>query len=66
MVELYLLDTNPIIDFFNGRLSEEGKNFITGIEPAISVISHIELFSNKNIPAEELKQLLDFIQIAAT
>lgn len=64
MVELYLLDTNPVIDFFNGRLPVTGKNFITGIEPAISVISNIELLSNKNIPTEELKQLLDFIQIA--
>lgn len=63
MVELFLLDTNPVIDFFNGRLSITGKNFISDIEPAISVISHIELLSNKNIPAEEWKRLLDFIQI---
>lgn len=64
MVEEYLMDTNPIIDFFNGRLPTSGKNFMTEIEPAISVISHIELLSNKNIPPEEWKQILDFVEIA--
>ncbi|HET7117654.1 MAG TPA: type II toxin-antitoxin system VapC family toxin [Hanamia sp.] len=58
------MDTNPVIDFFNGSLPISGKNFIAEIEPAISVISYIELFSNKNIPKLELNQLLDFVQIA--
>lgn len=59
------MDTNPVIDFFNGKLSENGKNFIASIEPAISVITHIELLSNKNIPQKEWEQLQDFIQVAA-
>ena len=64
MVAKYLLDTNPIIDFLNGRLPASGKDFIAAIEPTISVISHIELLSNKNIPTQEWDQLLAFIQIA--
>jgi predicted nucleic acid-binding protein len=64
MVEHYLIDTNPVIDFFNGKLSAEGKKLIAAIEPAISVITHIELLSNKNIPQQEWQQLQGFIQIA--
>ena len=64
MVDQYLMDTNPIIDFFNGKLSENGKNFFASIEPAISVITQIELLSNKNIPQIEWNQLQDFIKIA--
>ena len=64
MVDQYLMDTNPIIDFFNGKLSENGKKFFASIEPAISVITQIELLSNKNIPQIEWNQLQDFIKIA--
>jgi predicted nucleic acid-binding protein len=64
MVNQYLIDTNPVIDFFNGKLSAEGKKLIAAIEPAISVITHIELLSNKNIPSKEWQQIHDFIQIA--
>jgi hypothetical protein len=64
MVAEYLLDTNPVIDFFNGKLPLAGKSFITEIVPSISVISYIELFSNKNIPETEWNQLVGFIQIA--
>lgn len=41
MVNKYLMDTNPVIDFLNGKLSSEGKKFITVIEPTISVITQI-------------------------
>lgn len=58
------MDSNPVIDFFNGRLPTAGKNFMTSLQPAISVITHIELLSNKNIPKKEWEQLQDFIQIA--
>ncbi len=51
MEQKYLIDSNPIIDFFNGKLTVKGKNFITAIDPAISVITYIELLSNKNIPS---------------
>ena len=64
MVEPYLIDINPVIDFFNGKLSAKGKEFIAAIEPSISVITHIELLSNKNIPEKEWYQLQEFIQLA--
>lgn len=64
MVEDYLLDTNPIIDFFNSKLPLTGKKLITEIIPSISVISYIELLSNKNIPKLEWNALEDFLQIA--
>jgi len=40
------------------------QKLIATIEPSISVITHIELLSNKNIPSDEWKQIQDFIQIA--
>ena len=64
MVEKYLMDTNPIIDFLNGKLSAKGQKFIAVIEPVISVITHIELLSNKSIPQQEWEQLNSFIQVA--
>ena len=41
---MYLLDTNTVIDFFNAKLPDNGKNLLLSIEPAISVITFIELF----------------------
>lgn len=63
MVELYLLDTNPVIDFFNRKLPERGMKLISEIEPVISVITYIELFSNNNISQEEKEKLLEFVKI---
>ena len=42
----FLLDTNTVIDFFNSKLSAEAKKLLTGIEPAISVITQVELFAS--------------------
>lgn len=53
-----------VIDFFNGKLNEQGRNFIAAIDPLISVITKIELLSNKNIPSREWEHLQAFIQIA--
>ena len=36
---MYLLHTNTVIDFFNARLPDNGKNLLLGIEPAISVVT---------------------------
>lgn len=65
MEQQHLMDTNAVIDFFNGRLPAKGKDFMATIEPAISVITHIELLSNKNIPQQEWEQIQRFIQVAA-
>ncbi len=35
------------------------------IEPAISVVTQIELLSNKNIPAKEWEQIHGFISVAS-
>lgn len=39
------MDSNVIIDFFNGRLNPSDKNFVASVDPRISVITQIELFS---------------------
>jgi predicted nucleic acid-binding protein len=64
MGQRYLIDTNVLIDFFNGRLPEDAKSLLFSIEPIISVITHIELFSNKNASEAELLQLKSFVKSA--
>ncbi len=58
------MDSNAVIDFFNSKLNPGGKNFIASVDPRISVITQIELLSNKNMPSTEWEQLQAFIQIA--
>ena len=60
----YLIDTNAIIDFFNGKLPSQGRQLLSTIEPAISIITLIELFSSSNINQQELQQLQRFVDIA--
>jgi predicted nucleic acid-binding protein len=64
MGQRYLIDTNVLIDFFNGRLPEDAKSLLFSIEPIISVITHIELFSSKNASEAELLQLKSFVKSA--
>ncbi len=64
MGKQYLMDSNAVIDFFNSKLNPGGKNFIASVDPRISVITQIELLSNKNMPSTEWEQLQAFIQIA--
>ena len=58
---MYLLDTNTVIDFFNAKLPDNGKNLLLSIEPAISVITFIELFSSSKISESERLILLEFV-----
>ena len=60
----YLIDTNAIIDFFNGKLPSQGRQLLSTIEPAISIITRIELFSSSKINQQELQQLQRFVDIA--
>ncbi len=60
----YLMDTNAVIDFLIGKLPAAAKEKILGIEPAISVITYIELFSSNKISDQELLQLQAFVKIA--
>ena len=60
----YLIDTNVVIDFFNGRLPVNGQRLLTAIAPAISVITHIELFSKARLSPAEIAQMQRFVQAA--
>lgn len=64
MGQKYLMDSNAVIDFFIGSLPLNGKQLISSIEPAISVITQIELFCSNNINPQELLQLQKFESIA--
>jgi predicted nucleic acid-binding protein len=60
----YLIDSNVIIDFFNGKLPYPGRQLLSGTEPFISIITYIELFSSNNIPIVEYQQLQSFVDMA--
>lgn len=61
----YLIDSNAIIDFFNLTLPKKGIDFLLNIEPAISIITQIEIFSKKGLLDAEVEKLKDFISISA-
>ena len=63
MGKKYLIDSNVIIDFCNGKLSLKGKDLLLNIEPEISIITQIELFASKNISIEEHTLLEKFSSI---
>ena len=58
---MYLLDTNTVIDFCNAKLPVDAKKLLTGIEPAISVITRIELFASTKIEEKEKPTLESFV-----
>ena len=60
----YLIDSNAIIDFCNGKLPTKGKELMMGIEPEISIVSNIEIFSTKNINEEEYSLLQKFVAMS--
>lgn len=60
---MYLLDTNTIIDFLNSKLPFNANQLLFSLEPKISVITQIELFSSSKISDTELKELNNFIEI---
>lgn len=58
---MYLLDTNTVIYFRNSKLPEKSRAFLFEIDPAISVITNIELFASAKIPVEEQRILEGFV-----
>ena len=60
----FLIDTNIVIGFVNGTLPPAGRSFMAEIEPAISVITQIELFSSSTISAGELTHIQHLISVA--
>jgi predicted nucleic acid-binding protein len=61
MGKRHLIDSNAIIDFCNGQLPENGRKFLIGISPEISIVTNIELFATKNISQEEYELLEKFV-----
>jgi hypothetical protein len=61
---MYLLDTNTVIYFCNSKLPLNAKELLQNIQPAISFITHIELFASTKISEEEDKVLKEFIAIS--
>ena len=61
---MYLLDTNVVIDFCNSKLPIKAKELLISVEPAISVITRIELFASGKIPEQERLTLEAFVSIA--
>jgi predicted nucleic acid-binding protein len=64
MGERYLIDSNTVIDFCNGSLSESGKNLLINCIPEISIITNIELFASRNINDSEIKLLKQFVSFS--
>jgi predicted nucleic acid-binding protein len=61
----YLIDSNTVIDFCNGKLPEKGKELLFSIEkPIISIITHIEVLGFYGIEENEERQMRDFISIS--
>lgn len=61
----YLIDSNAVIDFCNGKLPIVGRELLFSIEqPKISVITQIEVFGFPGINKKEEKLLKDFVSIA--
>ena len=58
----YLIDSNVIIDLLNGNFNDNAKSFLFNIQPIISVINQIEIFSKKGLSSVELGHLQSFIQ----
>ena len=59
----YLIDTNVVIDFCNGKITKSGKDFLMFLKPEISVITNIELFASKHISISEYELLLKFVSM---
>ncbi len=60
----YLIDSNVVIDFCNGKLPAAAKNLLFSIRPEISIITNIELFATKNISQQEFELLEKFVSIS--
>lgn len=64
MAKGFLIDSNPIIDFFNNSLPEKGIELLLNIDPVISIVTQIEILSKKDLLETEISALKDFLKIA--
>jgi hypothetical protein len=61
MGKRYLIDSNTVIDFLDGKLPGKGKELLLKINPEISVITYIEILSKKDLPVLESQRYKAFI-----
>lgn len=57
MGKRYLIDSNTIIDFFNGSMPLNGRELILNIQPIISIVTYVEMFSSRHTSLEEITKL---------
>lgn len=60
----YLIDSNTVIDYLNGKLPFNGTSFVNSIvdeEPKISVITKIEVLGFNLQSGEDYQIVVDFI-----
>lgn len=62
----YLIDSNSLIDFFNNALPEDGVQLLINIEPRISIITQIEVFSKRGLDIGEIEKIQEFMNTATT
>ena len=60
----YLVDSNGIIDYCNGRFPEAGRQFLEIVAPEISSETNIELFVTNNISDQEKDLFRNFVNIS--
>jgi len=60
----YLIDSNVIVDFFDDTLPVNGKDLLNNIDPIISIVTFIEIFSKKSLSAQEINKLNEFSEFA--
>ncbi len=63
-VQKYLIDSNTVIDYLNGKLPFNGNSFVNSIvdvDPKISVITKIEVLGFNLQSAEDYQIVVDFI-----
>jgi len=58
------MDTNVIIDFFAGRIPEQGITFISSLPPIISVITEMEVLGWYEPEPTQLLRLQTFVNAA--
>ena len=59
----YLVDTNVVIDFFNGSLPETARQILVDSYMAISFITQIEFLGTNKINDLERKMFEDFMTV---
>jgi len=60
----YLIDSNAVSDFLDGLLPPKGRSLLSKVEPFISIVTQIEVFSYKELSGENKRKLTFFVDNA--